>query len=151
MLVGHHNILKLLKAKVEILDICLLRQHERVDEKRLAELYEEIREDGLIKRAVAVDMNTYIIIDGHHRYNVLKSLGCKRVPAILVDYFSPILKVYSWNGDEEISKTSVIEAGVSGKLFPAKTTKHMIYFSGRKFHISLLEPEVNISLSILKT
>lgn len=146
----YHNIHKLLKAKVEILDIGLLRQHERVDERRLAELYEEIRVDGLIKKAVAVDLNTYIIIDGHHRYNVLKSLGCKRIPAILVDYFSPILKVYSWNSNGKISKSSVIEAGVSGKLFPAKTTKHMIYFGGRKFHISFLEPEVNIPLSLLK-
>ncbi|MBC7091386.1 MAG: ParB N-terminal domain-containing protein [Nitrososphaeria archaeon] len=143
-MVDYHNIHKLLKAKVEILDVGLLRQHERVDERRLAELYEEIRVDGLIKKAVAADLNTYIIIDGHHRYNVLKSLGCKRIPAILVDYFSPILKVYSWNSNGKISKSSVIEAGVSGKLFPAKTTKHMIYFGGRKFHISLLEPEVNI-------
>jgi ParB-like chromosome segregation protein Spo0J len=140
----------LLKAKIEVLDVCVLKQHEEVEEKRLAELYEEIKSDGFLKRAIAVDLNSYIIIDGHHRYNVLKALGCSRIPALLVDYFSPILKVLSWKGDEEISKSSVIEAGLSGKLFPARTTRHVICFDGSLLHISQLEPEVNIPLSILK-
>lgn len=145
-----YRIRTLLKAKIEVLDVCLLKQHEEVEEKRLAELYEEIKSDGFLKRAIAVDLNSYIIIDGHHRYNVLKALGCSRIPALLVDYFSPILKVLSWKGDEEISKSSVIEAGLSGKLFPARTTRHVICFDGSLLHISQLEPEVNIPLSILK-
>ena len=145
-----YRIRTLLKAKIEVLDVCLLKQHEEVEEKRLAELYEEIKSDGFLKRAIAVDLNNYIIIDGHHRYNVLKALGCSRIPALLVDYFSPILKVLSWKGDEEISKSSVIEAGLSGKLFPARTTRHVICFDGSLLHISQLEPEVNIPLSILK-
>lgn len=145
-----YRIRTLLKAKIEVLDVCLLKQHEEVEGKRLAELYEEIKSDGFLKRAIAVDLNSYIIIDGHHRYNVLKALGCSRIPALLVDYFSPILKVLSWKGDEEISKSSVIEAGLSGKLFPARTTRHVICFDGNLLHISQLEPEVNIPLSILK-
>lgn len=145
-----YRIRTLLKAKIEVLDVCVLKQHEEVEEKRLAELYEEIKSDGFLKRAIAVDLNSYIIIDGHHRYNVLKALGCSRIPALLVDYFSPILKVLSWKGDEEISKSSVIEAGLSGKLFPARTTRHVICFDGSLLHISQLEPEVNIPLSILK-
>jgi ParB-like chromosome segregation protein Spo0J len=149
-LLEQYRIRTLLKAKIEVLDVCLLKQHEEVEEKRLAELYEEIKSDGFLKRAIAVDLNNYIIIDGHHRYNVLKALGCSRIPALLVDYFSPILKVLSWKGDEEISKSSVIEAGLSGKLFPARTTRHVICFDGSLLHISQLEPEVNIPLSILK-
>lgn len=145
-----YRIRTLLKAKIEVLDVCVLKQHEEVEGKRLAELYEEIKSDGFLKRAIAVDLNSYIIIDGHHRYNVLKALGCSRIPALLVDYFSPILKVLSWKGDEEISKSSVIEAGLSGKLFPARTTRHVICFDGSLLHISQLEPEVNIPLSILK-
>jgi len=145
-----YRILTLLKAKTKVLDIYVLKQHEEVEEKRLAELYDEIKGDGFLKKAIAVDLNNHIIIDGHHRYNVIKALGCNRIPALLVDYFSPILKVLSWKGGGEISKTSVVEAGLSGKLFPARTTRHVICFNGSLFHISTLEPEVNIPLSILK-
>jgi hypothetical protein len=52
----------LLKAKIEVLDVCVLKQHEEVEEKRLAELYEEIKSDGFLKRAIAVDLNNYIIL-----------------------------------------------------------------------------------------
>ncbi len=144
------NIQTSLKTKLKLMEIDKLIVHEEIDKKRFIKLLNEIEKDGFIKKAIAIDLNTHIIIDGHHRWNVLKELGCLKIPAILIDYFSPILKVRSWRDGKEISKYSVIEAGLSGKIFPPKTTKHVIDLGGREIHISVLEPTVNVPLKLLK-
>lgn len=127
-----------------------LRAHEEIDRKRFIQLLDEIKRDGFIRKAIAIDLNTYTIIDGHHRWNVLKRLECSRIPTILIDYFSPTLKARSWKDGKEIVKSAVIEAGLSGKIFPPKTTKHVIVVDCREVHISALEPTVNMPLKSLK-
>jgi hypothetical protein len=47
---------------------------------------ENIEKIRMLKRPIIVDRDSYVIIDGHHRYEALKRLGVNKIPAILVDY-----------------------------------------------------------------
>jgi len=138
---------KLLNAR--LVELNKLRQHEEVDPTHLKELKEEIKSDGILKLAIAVDTNTNIILDGEHRFNALKELGCKKIPVVFVDYDSPDIEVQAWRNGEQLTKKDVVEAGFSEKKLPPTTTKHMIRICNRLRHISAIEKRVNIPLEKL--
>ncbi len=94
--------------------------HEEIVSKRLEDLVD------LIKRLNAVDMpiilapipssNKYLIVDGHHRWAALKELGARKAPAIIIDYFDPSVKLYTWypafSGDLDVFLKELGRAGV---------------------------------------
>lgn len=133
---------------VTLREINSLKEHEQVDAGRLKRLTERIKKDALIKKAIAVDINTGVVLDGHHRLNALKELGCKMIPAVLVDYKSPEIEVATWKGGD-LTKEDVLTAGLSSKKLPPKTSKHLINLNGRKRHIACIEKEVYFPLSNL--
>lgn len=74
---------------------------------------------------IIVDSKLNIIIDGHHRYHVYRALRIPEITVYAIDYMnSPKIIVHPTNHD--ISKLDVISAALTRKLYPAKTTKHMI-------------------------
>ena len=131
-----------------IVEIDDLREHERIDKKYCEQLKRRIQKDGIIKKAIAVDRSTGVILDGHHRLNALRNLGCKRIPAVLVDYNSPIIQVLAWHKDK-VNKQIVIEAGMTQNKLPPKTSKHIVTINGVSKHISYIEKTVNIPLWVL--
>ena len=144
-----HSSLKLLK------DICLvdleeLREHEEIRPDYLEELKNEILCDGILKMPIAVDKETYIILDGHHRLHALRRIGCKKIPVILFDYQSPEIEVIPHREGERITKEMVIQTALEGRRMPPKTSKHMILIEGELRHISVLETVINIPLDELK-
>jgi len=112
-------------------------------------LTEQIASDKILKHAIVADKNTNVILDGEHRLNVLRNLGCKRIPVVYVNYNSPEIEVQPWRS-EMLTKKDVIEAGLSGKKFSPKTTKHMIRNGNTLSHISAIEKRVDIPLELLK-
>jgi cysteine synthase/O-phosphoserine sulfhydrylase/cystathionine beta-synthase len=139
------------KNEVHLVELDELLQHEEVDLNHLKELTEEIASDTLLKYAIIVDENTNVIIDGEHRFTALKNLGCKRIPVVYVDYNSPDIEVQTWRSGQRLTKKDVIEAGLSGKRFSPKTTRHMIKHSDTLSHISVIEKKVDIPLELLKS
>jgi len=71
--------------------------HEGVKEDYLAKLSEQISNDGELYRPILVTKNDLVVLDGHHRSLSCKNLGCKRITALVVDYFRPDIKVESWS------------------------------------------------------
>ncbi|MEM2179522.1 MAG: ParB N-terminal domain-containing protein [Nitrososphaeria archaeon] len=138
-----------LSQKPVLVSIELLKAHEEVDKNYCEKLRQIIEADKIIKKPIVADINTYIILDGHHRVNALKCLGCRFVPTILVDYNSPLIIVDSWNNVQLDKKTIVLKA-LEGKMFPPKTTKHMIQVNGKLKHISFIQKNVNLPLDLLK-
>ena len=65
-------------------------------------------------------------MDGHHRFNVAKLIGLSRVPAILLDYEQDHVILTSWREDIYIDKTVIFDHIAERKLFPHKTTRHII-------------------------
>lgn len=112
--------------KISIIKNALLKQHERIDQKHLKEVYLGIKKSGFVRDPIIVDKNTKVILDGHHRYNALKMLGLSKVPAFLVDYNDESIKVKSWRVGEKITKHLVISAGLTGQLLLPRTSHHII-------------------------
>lgn len=139
----------ILSIKPILVSIELLKAHEEIDKVYHEKLKKTIESDKVLKKPIVADINTYIILDGHHRVSVLRSLGCRLVPAVLVDYNSPSIIVESWR-NMRIDKKTVISCALNGKMFPPKTTKHMIQINGKLKHISFIQKTVNVPLDMLK-
>jgi ParB-like chromosome segregation protein Spo0J len=133
----------------QLIELSKLKQHEEVDPAHLKEL-KEIETDKILKFAIAVDKNTNIILDGEHRFNALKELGCTKVPVIFVDYSSQDIEVRAWRNNERVTKKDVIEAGLSRKKLPPKTSEHIIRICNTFKHISAIEKRVDIPLEKLR-
>ena len=137
--------------ELKILDIDSLKEHEGVEEERLDALTSEIKIDGVLKKAIAVDAETLLIIDGHHRIHALKRLGCKKVPACLFDYSSSEIAVLSWRNNPGFRKDHLIASALSGKKLPPRSTRHIVKLEdGEESHISNFEKDVFIPLKELQ-
>jgi hypothetical protein len=117
-----------LRASLEVLDIRVPKPHEQTRPELLSELLEEIARDGVLKVPVLVEREHHVILDGHHRWEALRRLGCRRIPAYLVDYASEEISLTTWPGAivATVTKAEVVAHGVKGDLFPPKTTRHLL-------------------------
>jgi hypothetical protein len=117
----------MLDYQIKNIEIGLLKQHEEINDGHLEELLAQIKSDGCIKDPIIVDKNTMVILDGHHRFNSMKSLGLRLCPVCLVDYKNDAtITVGCWREGEKITKEEVIAAGLSGNFLKAKTSHHFI-------------------------
>ncbi|MFQ6106048.1 MAG: ParB N-terminal domain-containing protein [Thermoplasmata archaeon] len=117
-----------MRYRFEILDVEVLHSHEGIDPEMLECLVERIAKDGALFKPIVVDDRNNVILDGHHRFEALKRLGCRRIPAYLVDYMDDAVEVVTWPGAvvNEISKADIIEMGLSDNVYPPKTSRHII-------------------------
>ena len=138
------------KDKVVFFEIEELREHEEIRPDYLEALKNEILLDGMLKMPICIDKNTCIILDGHHRLQALKRLGCKKIPVVVVDYQSPEIKVIPWREGETTTKEKIIDTALSGQRMPSKTSKHMIFLNGEWKHISAIQMIIDIPLEKLK-
>ncbi|MDM7275014.1 MAG: ParB N-terminal domain-containing protein [Thermoprotei archaeon] len=100
-------------------------------------LLHSISFDGLLKYPILVDSKTMIVLDGHHRVEALKLLGCSLIPAILVDYDDSCVSVSSWRPGVVVTKGMVRASGLSGLPMPPKTSKHRVCFEIPRVDMSL--------------
>ncbi len=116
-----------LRASLEILDIFSLRPHERTQLSLLRRTVREIVREGRIRLPVLVEREHLVILDGHHRYEALKRIGCRKIPCYVVDYDSKEIGLTTWPGAvvDRVTKEEVVEHGLLGQLFPPKTTRHL--------------------------
>jgi hypothetical protein len=103
-----------------------LRPHERHAEADLERLVERIRSKGEFDTPIWVARGSLVILNGHHRVEALRRLGAVRVPAYLIDYHAPIVRLDRWSPGPPISKKEVEERAREGRLFPPKTTRHRL-------------------------
>jgi len=107
-----------------LVETAALVPHEEVDQERLLLLVKQIAKDGALFSPVMVDRSSMVILDGHHRVNALRLLGCILTPVYLVDYRDPSIKVTQWREDVKVSKQAVVEAGLSGRPYPPRVSRH---------------------------
>ncbi len=117
-----------MKQTIIFADIHKLIAHERVDRGRFIEVRRLLRKEGVVRRPVIVDRRSHVILDGHHRVRALRELGAKRVPVCYVQYQSAVVRVYLRKKEllMRLLKQAVLEMARSGRLFPSKTTRHLI-------------------------
>lgn len=139
-----------IRLDIRIVKLDELIEHEEIDPYHLKELMAEILRDGYLRKSLAVDYKTMVILDGHHRYNILKRIGCRRVPVSIFDYDSDKIIVKPSERGIPVSKEIVRRAGLSGNKLPSKSSRHMVLTSNGLVHISELEIDVYASLDELR-
>lgn len=147
------NVKKFLKEnhiRYMILPLRIFKPHEKTKPDVLRKIKNEIKNDGILKRAILVDKNTNVVIDGHHRLEALRQMGYSKIGVQFIDYQLPEIKVESWKRDGYITKEMVINAGISGKKLPPKISKNLISINGKDFHVSKIEKVINVPLEKLK-
>lgn len=87
---------KRLRLDIAIVEIDSLHLHEEVVQELLRYLMLSIKADGYVKHPIIADRKSLVVLDGVHRVVALRKLGLQRVPACLVDYSSPAIKVLNW-------------------------------------------------------
>ena len=81
---------------ISLVDINALKPHEEVINHIVKSLSDAVKAQGIVRDPLIVDQDTYVILDGMHRYSSLKLLECRFAPCCLVDYSNPMIKVGSW-------------------------------------------------------
>lgn len=125
--------------KIVMMSLSGLKSHESVSQKRLKVIISKIRADGVFRNPVVVENQELIILDGHHRVAALKKLGAKKIPAYLVDYHSPDIRIYLRRKNllSGLIKECVIRTVLMGRVFPPKTTRHVFSDKPKRVSISL--------------
>ncbi len=94
---------------------------------------------GLWIRPICIEAEHWLILDGHHRFNVAKELGYKYVPSELFDYKDKNLTVWSLRKDYNVNKDLVIRKALNGDIYPYKTAKHKFPYHIDKCMLPLSE------------
>lgn len=85
-----------LELDLAILDVSALYLHEETIPELLEHLTLAIKSDRVVKHPIVVDGKSHVVLDGVHRVVALRNLRINRVPACLVDYENPNIKICSW-------------------------------------------------------
>jgi len=108
-----------------------------------------IFESKIIQTPIIADEKTGIVLDGSHRYVFFLQNGYIEVPVQFVNYNNENIRVGSMlihrhlvDEQNSISKNEVVKRGLSGDLFPPRTTRHFFPFRKNEF--------INIPLENLK-
>ncbi|MCW4052832.1 MAG: ParB N-terminal domain-containing protein [Candidatus Bathyarchaeota archaeon] len=123
--------------EIVILPIDVLKPHEKGSPLYLELLMQEIMRDGFLRHPIIADRNTFVILDGMHRWLALKSLGYNLIPTILVDVFQNTgihvgrkrIDRFANRPDQEITVKDVISAGMEERLMQPRSTRHFFPFS----------------------
>ncbi len=126
-------------VEVIFLPIDSLRLHEKGLREYFEAIRREILADGCLKYPVIADRDSHVILDGAHRWLTLKSLGCQKIPTLLVDVNQKpgvrvgTRRIHRYNGNSRIPIQEVISAGLKGQLMEPRSTRH--FFSFSKFQL----------------
>ena len=114
-------------VKIELVPIKLLKPIENYIQKRADMLFEDILSYNFWTKPVVVEKDHFLILDGHHRFNVAKRMGLKKIPVVFTRYSD--LDVWSLRKDEFIDVKTIINRAKNNDIYPNKTVKHKFPFS----------------------
>ena len=122
-----HNLdIKHFELKTILIHRSLLLEHEDVDVQRVHVIRNLIRSYGYVKYPILADVRTLTILDGHHRFRALLSMGLDYIPVFLVDYAKDYIEVSSWRKEFRVTKVEVILRAISNSKYPPRTSRHIL-------------------------
>ena len=127
---------KLVLEKTSILHNELI-PHEKVSLRGINKLKNYINNfhSEIILPSILVCNKTNVIIDGHHRFHVIKLLEVDQIPVSLIDYNSDLILTDEKNS---LSKKEIISSAKNNKIFPPRTSKHQINFKKHCFPLIII-------------
>ena len=111
---------------IKLISIKELKPHEKINKKNLEKIKNIIKSTANLKNPIIVDKHNLVILDGHHRTRALLDLGYKKIAVQLVDYYDSKIKVLGRRKNIKVTKGKIIDRALLGKLFPEKTSKHLV-------------------------
>ena len=123
----------------ELLPIDQVFAHEEVVPDEVAQLARAIRSAGLVEDPIWVARGSGVVLNGHHRLAALRALRAHRVPAWVVEYEDPAVRLDRWAPGPSISKSDVVRRARAGQLFPPKTTRHSVPLPPERHAIPLVD------------
>ena len=124
--------------EIEWISIHKLLEHEETDLKEVNRLSRALKNNKLTPIVVTKisGRDRYVILDGHHRFNALKTNSADFVPCIVVDYED--VELGHWRKEyNAVTKKDVIRSALTGKKFPKKTTKHTFKFNQEDYNLNI--------------
>jgi L-serine kinase (ADP) len=125
---------------LEISKIASLKPLEMVFPSHLANLSKMIISSGVVTSPIIADKKTGVVLDGSHRYIFFLSNGYTEVPVKFVNYMDENIRVgtnlmhrHIDDGQTGISKEEVIRRGLSGEIYPPRTTRNFFPFRKNAF------------------
>eukprot|EP01102_Stenamoeba_stenopodia_P021838 TRINITY_DN8907_c0_g1_i1.p1 TRINITY_DN8907_c0_g1~~TRINITY_DN8907_c0_g1_i1.p1 ORF type:complete len:236 (-),score=37.89 TRINITY_DN8907_c0_g1_i1:34-741(-) len=102
-----------------------IKCHEEYIETRHSALYNYLNsiDSPIIVPCIIVCSKSLTIIDGHHRFSVMKKLGWQKIPTLLLNYQHDDIITHPLR---PIAKRQVERAGITQKYLPPKSTQHMV-------------------------
>jgi hypothetical protein len=130
-----------------LIDILRLRDHEEVDPFRFKELMKEMIDDGFQRDPIIVDEKSGVVLDGHHRRNILKTLGYSKIASYQVQYVEDDkIRVKTWYLVVVDSKKRLIETiddyGIELTPSTKNNSKNLLVLKGRTFQLGATRREV---------
>lgn len=102
-----------------------LRYHEEFSFWGALILLVKILITGKFTHPVLIDLNSSIILDGHHRTTAARWLHLRSIPCFAVDYLNDhSVTVTTRRQIRPINKELILSMARQNKVFPYKTTKH---------------------------
>lgn len=73
-----------------------LRPHEETVQEDLNGIVRALQTSPVLRHPIIADKASGAVLDGTHRLAALKQLGCRRIPAALIDYQNPHVQIDRW-------------------------------------------------------
>lgn len=109
----------------ELLSVDKILPHEEVVLERMYKLVDYLTslKPYIIIPSILICSKSNMIIDGHHRFYALQKLGYDKVPITRINYDSDLIKTHI---EDKITKNNLLEAALSRKMLPPKSSFHHI-------------------------
>ncbi|MEQ5842411.1 hypothetical protein BWP39_23725 [Paraburkholderia acidicola] len=109
--------------KVILLPPETLKPTEETVPARLREVSDSLLATGIWHTPILVERSSLVVMDGHHRHAFALAHGFARVPCLLLSYSD--VRLESRHKDQLVTPAEVITRGLEGRLYPAKSTRHI--------------------------
>lgn len=114
-------------VEISLVSIKKLLPIEDYIKERVDLLFNEISNSNWWTKPIVVDIENFLILDGHHRFQVAKKLKLKKIPVVFTKYSD--VEVWSLRKSEHVDVTTVIKRAKKNNIYPNKTVKHIFKFS----------------------
>ncbi|MBI4360437.1 ParB N-terminal domain-containing protein [Candidatus Micrarchaeota archaeon] len=128
-----------------IMETRRLWAHEETRPEHKEHLKKQIVESQTIT-PIVVDRETFVVLDGHHRLQIVQELGFGKIPVHWMDYGDASIEVKAYDTGTPLDKAHVIARAKQKRLYPPKSTRHT--YQGK--HVSEWTEKHPVSLSELK-
>ena len=115
------------KVEIDLVSVDKLLPIEDHIQERADMLFEEISNSVWWTKPIVVEKENFLILDGHHRFDVAKKMGFKKIPVVYTSYNDVV--VWSLRKSEYVDVPTVIKRAKNNNIYPNKTVKHKFPFS----------------------